>query len=505
MAKTDNNPAVERRARSALDMPPDEFRRIGHDLVDRIADFHASFDTRALARTATPREIRDTLGTDELPERGSDAAAVFADVAPLLFDHSLHNGHPKFFGYITSSAAPLGALADLLAASVNANLARWDLSPVASEIESQAIRWLADLIGFERDCGGLMVSGGNMANIHAFIAARTAKAPWDLRQQGNYGDARRLTAYVSAETHTWVQKAADVCGLGAEGVRWIETDAEGRLRIDRLREQLAADRADGRLPFVVVATAGSVSTGVIDPVRELAQLCQDEDLWLHADGAYGAPAAALPDAPGDLRAIHLADSIALDPHKWLYCPIEAACVLTKDPEALRNAFAFYPEYYLFDSERKAGVNYYEIGMQNTRGFRALKVWMALRAAGREGYRDSIRGDIELAARLYELAAAHDELAAHSLNLSIATFRYEPAGFDADGSTASEDYLNKLNRAVLAEIQAGGEFFVSNAIVGGKYVLRACVVNFRTSSDDIDAIPGMVVAIGRRVHARLQRS
>ena len=493
---------VQRPVRSALDMSPDEFREVGHALVDQIAEFYESFGQRELMRTVTPDSVRELLGTDELPEGGTATGELFAELAPRLFDYSLHNGHPKFFGYITSSGAPLGALADMLAASVNANLGKWDLAPVACEIEDQAVRWLADLIGYETNGSGIMVSGGNMANILGFIAARTAKAPWDLRANGNYGDPRRLTAYVSAETHTWVQKAADICGLGADGIRWIETDAEGRMRVDRLREQIVADREADRLPFVVVATAGSVSTGIIDPVRELAAICEDQDLWLHADGAYGAPAAVLPEAPEDLRSLRLADSVALDPHKWLYCPIEAACTITRDPDALSNAFAFYPEYYMLDAEAEEGINYYQLGMQNSRGFRALKVWLALRAAGRAGYEASIRGDVELAQRLHTLAETHPELSAGSINLSIATFRYVPEGIDE--TPANEEYLNQVNRDLLAEIQAGGEFYVSNAIVDGRYLLRACIVNFRTSQADIDAIPGMVVDIGRRIHARLAK-
>ena len=484
-------------------MPADEFRSLGHALVDQIAAFYESFGTRELTREAGPKDIRELLGTNELPEQGTDAGKLLAEITPLLFDHSLHDGHPKFLGYIMSSAAPLGALADLLAASVNANVVKWDLAPVASEIESQTIRWLAELIGYERNCGGLMVSGGNMANFLAFVAARTAKAPWDLRGQGNYGDARRLTAYVSKETHTWVQKAADVCGLGAEGIRWIDTDAEGRMSIDSLRTRLAKDRASGRLPFLVVATAGSVSTGVIDPIRALADLCREEDLWLHADGAYGAPAAMLLDAPVDLRALSLVDSVAMDPHKWLYCPIEAACVVTKHERALRDAFGFYPDYYHFDEERESGINYYEVGMQNSRGFRALKVWLALRRAGREGYRESIQDDIQLAEMLYAGADAHEELSAHSINLSIATFRYVPADMSNDGSEETESYLNRLNQALLAEIQAGGELYLSNAIVDGKYLLRGCIVNFRTSQADIEAIPEMVVEIGRRLDRELR--
>lgn len=491
---------AQRPTRSALDMSADEFREVGHALVDRVADFYDSFGRRELMRAVTPDRVRELLGTDELPENGAPTGELFAEIAPKLFDYSLHNGHPKFFGYITSSGAPLGALADMLAASVNANLGKWDLAPVACEIEGQAVRWLADLIRYEQGGSGVMVSGGNMANILGFIAARTAKAPWDLRAEGNYGDRRRLTAYVSAETHTWIQKAADICGLGAAGIRWIETDAEGRMRVDRLKDRIAADRDANRLPFVVVATAGSVSTGIIDPVRELAAVCRDEDLWLHADGAYGAPAAVLPEAPEDLRSLHLADSVALDPHKWLYCPIEAACAITRDPDALSNAFAFYPEYYMLDAGTGEGINYYQLGMQNSRGFRALKVWLALRAAGRAGYEASIRGDVELAQRLHGLAEAHPELGAGSLNLSIATFRYVPGGVDE--TPGNEEYLNRVNRELLAEIQAGGDFYLSNAVVGGRYLLRACIVNFRTSREDVDAIPGMVVDIGRLVHQRL---
>ena len=489
-------------ARSALDMSPSEFRRLGHRLIDDIATFYESFGERRLTRAAEPGDIRALLGTGELPETGADAETLLAEVAPLLFDNSLHNGHPKFLGYITSSAAPLGALADLLASALNANVGKWDLSPVASEIETQAVRWLADFIGYERDCSGIMVSGGNMANILGFIAGRTAKAPWDLRAEGNYADERQMTAYVSAETHTWIQKAADICGLGANSIRWIDTDEEGRMRVDLLREQIASDRDDGRLPFLVVATAGSVSTGVIDPVRELAEVCKAEDLWLHADGAYGAPAAAVDTVPADLRSLHLADSVALDPHKWLYCPLEAACTLTRDKNALSNAFAFYPEYYMLGGEKEEGINYYELGMQNSRGFRALKVWLALRAAGRKGYEDSIRGDIELAERLYELADAHDEFEACSGHLSITTFRFVPA--DMDHSADNETYLNELNQALVAEIQAGGELYVSNAVVNGRYLLRSCIVNFRTLQQDIDALPEQIAVLGRRIDARLRK-
>jgi glutamate/tyrosine decarboxylase-like PLP-dependent enzyme len=484
-------------------MPADEFRSLGHALVESIAEFYESLATRDLTDASSPQELRALLGTGDLPEHGTDARKLLEQVTPLILNHSLHNGHPKFMGYITSSSAPLGALADLLAASVNANLVKWDLSPIASEIESQTIQWVADLIGYERECGGLMVSGGNMANFHAFIAARKAKLPWDIRRDGNYGDSRRVTAYVSAEGHTWIDKAADVCGLGADSIRWVGTDSHGRMRLDLLRAQLKADLDSGCLPFFVAGTAGSVSTGAIDPLRDLAALCREYSLWFHVDGAYGAPAAVLPESPDDLHALAMADSVGIDPHKWLYCPIEAACVLTKSKDALKNAFSYRPNYYRSDSGEESGTDYYELGMQNTRGFRALKVWLSLRQAGRDGYREAIRGDIRLAEQLHELVDAHPEFAAHSVNLSIVTFRFEPQRLTSNDALAVENYLNELNEALLAEVQATGRLFLSNAVVDGRYLLRACIVNFRTTRGDIDAIPAMIAQIGRRLDERIR--
>ncbi|HEX6260722.1 MAG TPA: aminotransferase class V-fold PLP-dependent enzyme [Woeseiaceae bacterium] len=485
-----------RQCRSALDMPAEEFRSLGHMLIEQIADFYDSLPLRPVTRATAPETLRTLIGTGELAEQGMDAGKLLADVVPMLFEHSLHNGHPKFLGYITSSAAPLGALADLLAAAVNANVAKWELSPVASEIESQAIRWIADLTGYHRDCGGLMVSGGTMANFLAFVAARSAVVPWDIRRSGSHGDRPLLTVYVSKRTHTWIEKAVDVCGVGIEAIRWIGTDGQGRMRLDLLRDRLQTDLAEGCFPFLVVGTSGNVSTGAVDPLRDMAALCREYGLWFHVDGAYGAAAAVLPEAPDDLHALALADSVAIDPHKWLYCPMEAGCVLTKRKDALRAAFEFRPDYYHFD-EQQSGVNYYEHGMQNSRAFRALKVWLALRQAGRAGYRDSIRGDIRLAEALFALLAEHPEFETNSVNLSIVTFRYVPRGLEST-QPAAKNYLNTLNRSVLAELQTGGELFLSNAIVDGSYLLRACIVNFRTLQQDIDAIPSIIAEVGRRL-------
>ena len=229
-----------------------------------------------------------------MPERGSDPELLLRNTADLLFNHSLFNGHPRFFGYITSSPAPIGVLGDLLAAAVNQNCGSWTLSPMATEIEAQTVRWIAEFIGFPAGSGGLLVSGGNMANFVCFLAARTAKAGWDVRKTGLNGSHPRLIAYASGETHTWIQKAADLFGFGTDAIRWIAVDEHQRMKTDELRRQIEADRARGDQPFLVVGTAGSVSTGAVDPLPAIASICREFDLWFHVDGAYGALAAAIP-------------------------------------------------------------------------------------------------------------------------------------------------------------------------------------------------------------------
>jgi len=260
--------------RAPANLSAGEFRAAGHQLVDSIADFFESLAERPVTRAESAPEIRAILGDTKLPDHGTPAGELLDETARLLFDHSLHNGHPRFLGYITSSATPLGALADLLAASVNNNLGKWDLSPLASEIEAQTVRWIAEFIGYPAGCGGIMSSGGNMANFLAFVAARTAQAKWPIREQGVQGESRQLTVYGSRETHTWIEKAADVTGLGTDAIRWIETDTKQRMCTDALETQLDADIADGCIPFIVVGTAGNVSTGAVDPLAALADICR---------------------------------------------------------------------------------------------------------------------------------------------------------------------------------------------------------------------------------------
>ena len=484
-----------------LDISPDEFKALGHRLIDDIAGFLASLPARPVNPAESPADVRKLLGHSPLPRTGMNAPQLLQETARLLFDHSLFNGHPSFFGYVTASAAPIGSLADLLASAVNPNVGGFQLAPAATEIESQTIRWIAELIGYPSDCGGIMVSGGNMANFVCFLAGRTAKIPWDVRSEGLINH-RQLRVYCSAETHAWITKAADLFGLGTNAIRWIPTDDQLRMDVASLRKQVTEDAARGDIPLMAVGTAGSVSTGAIDPLPAIAEICREYNMWFHVDGAYGGLAAALPDVPADLKALQRADSVVVDPHKWLYAPLEAGCVLVRDRQQLKDAFSHHVSYYRFGSqEEDPPTNYFEYGPQNSRGFRALKVWLALRHAGREGYERMISDDIALAREMYRIASGTPELEVFTNALSITTFRYVPYGLRLKG-TEREEYLNNLNESLLVRLQNSGEAYLSNAVIRGSFVLRACIVNFRTSMKEIAALPPLVVRLGKELHREM---
>jgi aromatic-L-amino-acid/L-tryptophan decarboxylase len=501
MKLTDGTDRLRNRT-AAVELSPGEFREIGHMLVDGLADFLAKLPSLAVTPAETTEQVRAAGKAGlPLPEDGREPSRIASEALELLVAHSLFNGHPRFFGYITSSAAPIGAFGDLIASVLNCNVGAWKLAPAATEIEAQTIRWIADFIGYAGDCGGLLVSGGNMANFVAFLAARAAAGGPELRKEGLRA-GRPLRCYCSRETHTWIQKAADMAGLGTDSVRWVRCDGRQRLDVSALRAEVEQDLSRGDQPFLVVGNAGAVSTGAVDRLPEIAAFCRERGLWFHVDGAYGGLAASVPGAPEELQALAMADSVAVDPHKWLYTPLEAGCVLVRRPELLLNAFSYRPPYYNFDTE---SINYFDFGPQNSRGFRALKIWLGFQQAGRSGFQQTIADDIALAEEAFELFDAHPEFEAVTRNLSICTFRYVPDVLrDGVGSGDTEALLNLLNQNLLGAIENDGRAFLSNAVVDGKYLLRMCIVNFRTSLEDIETLPGLIAELGARTFRSMQQ-
>lgn len=487
---------------SPVAMTPEGFKKIGYQLIDTLSDFFENIQDKPVTTGESPSQIQNILGSDTLPQDGTSASELFSKTSDLLLNHSLLNGHPKFFGYITSSPAPIGSLADLLAAAVNPNVGANILSPIATAVEKQTVKWLSEFIGISPSYGGLLVSGGNMANLTAFLAARTAKAPKSLKEDG-LRSIGEMVFYCSKATHTWIEKAAVLFGHGLKAIRWIPTDADNKMDTAILLQTIQNDINKGKKPFLVIGNAGDVSTGVVDNLSELSSICKAHDLWFHIDGAYGIPAAVIPQYKNLFDGIQEADSIAMDPHKWLYSPLEAGCTLVKNPQHLIDTYSAHPVYYKFDSNAdEPSLNYYEYGFQNSRGFRALKVWMSLQHVGKSGYIEMINEDIELSKLLFQEADSHRELEALTQNLSITTFRYVPS-HDGHNGKIDEDYLNNLNELLLKELQNDGEVFLSNAVVEGKFCLRACIVNFRTSRKDIKEVIKIIVKKGMKIHKELQ--
>ena len=482
--------------RQAFEIDKDEFKAIGYELVDKIAAFYDDIRDIPLTTAMRPSEIKGLLPTDGLPKQGQNEAGLVSETFDLMRQHSLFLGHPRFWGFICGSGAPIGTFADFMASAINPNVGGYVLSPVATEIESQVISWLCELVGYPKSAGGLIVSGGNMANFHALLAARTKKAQWDIRQTGLNGKGHKaMTIYTSDQTHTWIHKAADLFGFGTDAIRWIDSDANQRIDMRILEDQIINDIEAGYHPFAIIGNAGTVSTGAIDPMDLLRRLCDKYQMWLHADGAYGGVAACLPDAPDDLKSIKLADSIAIDPHKWLYASVEAGCILVKEPQHLKDTFSYKPVYYKQREENEdLPIDFYEYGLQNSRGFKALKVWMALKQVGKDNYVRSIHEDIELAIRTKRILDAQPEFEVHDRNLSILTFRFVPSNWQKKADKEHE--LNKLNEALVVAIQSSGKLFLSNAVIDGKFMLRMCIVNHRTTQVDVEALPALVSEIAR---------
>ena len=484
-------------AAPALALDIEEFRRLGYRAVDIAAEHLAGLPARPVFQPMTPDE-RQALLHEPLPEHGQSPEALLEVVRDGILSHPMGNGHPRFFGWVNSPPAPAAILADLLATALDPSCAGGDHAAVY--LEHCAVRWLMELVGFPVEGSkGLLVSGGSMASLTCLTAARHWAAlqdGWNDRQEGLQGCAHApLVLYLSEEGHSCLRKAGQVLGLGDENLRAVPVDADWRLDVGALRAAIAADRAAGRRPFCVAASAGTVNSGAIDPLNDLADLCAEEGLWLHVDGAYGAVGVLDPAVASRYAGLSRAHSLALDPHKWLCVPVECGCALVRDGELLRDAFSLVPPY-LRTEEGKGfgGLPWFsEYGFQQSRGFRALKLWMTLRHAGRSGIATMVARHNALARTLAALIQDHHDLELLApVELSIVCFRYAPLALRGD-----EAALNDLNKTIMEGLQVGGEAFVSSTVLRGRFALRACILHYGTTEQDIAAL----VAATRRVGAR----
>ena len=479
-----------------FDLSPDELRRLGALAADAVAGHREGLTSRAVFGKIGDRA---RLFDEPLPEEGRPFEEVLAFVRENVMPYPMGNSHPRFYGFINATADPVGILADFLASGMNPNC--WGGDHAATHVETAVVRWLAEMLGFPPSAEGILVSGGSMANFTALAVARRDRTPGNVREDGLAGpDRERLTVYASDQVHHCVDKAVDLLGIGMHQLRKIPTDDAFRIRLDVLDETLAADRRAGYRPAILVGNAGTVNTGAIDPLSALADVAAREGLWFHADGAYGALASLVPSLKPMFAGMERADSIAVDPHKWLYVPYEAGATLVREPGKFAATFRKFPEYLAQDSESPfPGPAWFaERGVELSRGFKALKVWMGLMVHGRRAYAAQIENDVRLARFLSaEVDRRPDFERLAEPVLSIANFRYRPAG-----RALPDAALDTINRRIINRLVGDGSFFLAPTILKGRTALRVSITNFRTQEDDLLALLDEASRIGQELSARV---
>lgn len=493
---------------ASLDLPEDVLREFAGQAQRFVTDYLSEVAELPIFPPTAAREFAALL-PKTLPLDGASVREVLEECRAIR-EASRHSGHPRFFGYVASSASPVGIFGDYIASALNQNLTAWRSAPAATDVERAVVSWLSGMIGYAEDAGGLLTGGGSMANLTALYIAHRAKSTEHPSQKGLWG-ARPMTIYASDEVHLSIEKAADALGFGREQVRKVKTDERFRLDVRDLRERLESDAVKDLKPFCVVASAGTVATGAIDPFAEISEVARARDLWFHIDGAYGAPGAVDESVRPRFAGMELADSISLDPHKWLYAPIDCGCLLLSNPQRARAAFSQGEADYIrvYEEDAREAFAFWDYGFELTRRFRALKVWMMLRYYGARRISAAIAEDIALAKYLAQrIEEAEDFELLAPVELSICCFRYLPENLrerlQASDEAARESInaeLDDLNERVMQIVQRGGRAYLSNATLRGRFALRACIVNFRTTRRDLD----QTLDIVRRAAGEFQRA
>ena len=466
----------------SLEISPDEFRRLAEKVTQLTADYLRELDSRPISPSTTGEET-DRLFRTPLSEKGMGAEAL-AGLQDVIEHSRAQNG--RFFGYVLGSGEPVAAVADLLASVLNQNVTAWRSSPVAVTLERTVVSWLAQAIGCSQFRGSL-TGGGSSANLMALAMARESRMP---ANEAGMRSATQGVVYASEEVHMSIPKSIALLGIGRKNLRLISTDGNFRLIPAELAQAIQHDRAEGKLPIAIVASAGTVKTGAIDPLSEIGSIARDHDLWMHVDGAYGALAAIA--APGKFPGMGLADSLSLDPHKWLYQPLDCGCLLYRDASAAQAAFEHTGDYARsLTDDPVEGFAFFEESLELSRRFRALRLWLSLRHHGLQAFRAAIQKDLDLAQRLASAIADRPDLELVApVQLSAVCFRY------TGGESLPEDERNSQNAAILRRVVRRGRVYLSNASLRGKFCLRACIVNHRTTATDVDCVIPEVLAAAK---------
>jgi len=480
-------------------MTDDEIRRIGQIVVDLIAE-HLTSVPDGPVFCPVPAALVNRFLSTPLPIAGAAPDDILREFRESIAPYPFGNGHPRFWGWVNSPPAVMGVFAEALAAAMNPSCAGGNHAAIY--VERQVINWLAELIGFPASAMGLLVSGGSMATLTGLAVARHVRCGVDIRAHGLQRASRAFGFYMSSEAHSCARKAIELLGFGSSSIRTVDTTDDYCMDVNALEAAMVRDVSEGIRPVAVVATAGTTNTGAVDNLAAIRDLCTRHDVWMHVDAAYGGPAILAEEYREALKPISSADSVALDPHKWMFVPVEAGFVIVRDGEAMRDAFSLVPPY-IRSAGSSTGVYglpwFSEYGFQQTRGFRALKVWMTLKHLGVEGHKAAIAENLALARYLADRVRAAPDLELMAPpGLSVVCFRYtgDPLARYGDGKgRPDEAALADLNRALLEQLQLGGEAFLTSTELRGRFTLRACIVNYRSTRGDIDHMLAAVHGLG----------
>jgi len=474
------------------DLSPDEFARHAHRLADWIATYLRDVDQYDVLASTTPGAIRAQLPTSP-PASAESLDDIIADLDRVVLPGATHWNHPGFLAYFANTASVPGILGEMVTAALNLNGMLWRTSPVATELEQVVTDWLRQLFGMGDGWFGMITDTASISTMYALAAARERDPSLGIRQRGMAGraDLPRLRVYCSEHAHSSVDKAAMTLGLGLENVVHVASDGDFRMRPDALARAILADRAQGYRPLAVVATAGTTSMTSVDPIAAIAAICKRESLWLHVDGAYGGSAMAVPEMRALFTGIDLADSLVVNPHKWLFTPMDCSVLFTRQPAILRRAFSLVPEYLVTEDGDQA-LNYMDYGLQLGRRFRALKLWMVVRAFGADGIADRIRHHCQLARTFAGWVSAEGDgwQVCAPVPFSTICFRHVPEG------ETDEQQIADHNAAIMARVNESGKVFISHTKLGDQYVLRVAIGNLRTTEATLATAWALLRRAGR---------
>jgi glutamate/tyrosine decarboxylase-like PLP-dependent enzyme len=470
----------------SLDVPSDQFRKWIEQTGRLITDFSQQNSEAKVFAGKSPGEVQKLL-EEPLPADPEDIEDLLDDVSNKILSTITNSVGPRYFGYITGGGNQVAVLAEMIKASLNQNNLKWHSSPVSTELERLVMRWVAEFVGYPTSSAGVLLSGGSVANFNCMAVARKIKAQAGMSDEGLYG-SKPMTVYMSEEGHSSIDKAMDMLGLGKKYLRKIPVDDRMQIKPEKLAEKIRADKNAGLKPICAIAVAGTTNSGAVDDLEAVAEICERHDLWYHVDAAYGGPAAKVDGVSHLFKGIEKADSVVVNPHKWMYVPFEAGGVLVKNPEHLRATFSSLPDYLKSDQQNSGRTDLMEYNLPLTKEFKALKVWMTIKAFGAKRLRQQIASDISNAQYLVDLVEDNDKLELMApAPLSIVCFRYNPGGID-------EQLLNELNDRIINEIEADGRVFLTGTKIRGKIVHRVCFINHRTEKSDVEYLREVVLEI-----------